>query len=141
MPAATTASARDADFVADLGADRVLDYARLPAGLPEREVDIAIDLVGTDAMTAIWPSLRPGGAMIGIATEPSAMEAQRYEVRSCFFIVEPNGSELAALARFANGGLLRTMAGKVFPLDEAPDAIDTVDHRHTRGKVVLAVRS
>ena len=135
-----TASARDADFVAELGADRVLDYARLPAGLPERDVDIAIDLAGTSAMTAIWPSLRPGGAMIGIATEPSAMEADRHQARADFFIVAPNGSELAALARFANGGLLRTMASEVFPLEAADQALDTVDNGRVRGKVVLAVQ-
>lgn len=135
-----TASARDADFVVGLGAERVLDYAKLPAGLPQREVDIAIDLVGTGAMKAIWPCLRAGGAMIGIAAEPSAMEAEKHHARGDFFIVAPNGSELAALARFANGGLLRTMASKVFPLDAAADAFDAVDHQHIRGKVVLAVR-
>ncbi len=135
-----TASARDAGFVADLGADVVLDYAMLPAGMPEREVDIAIDLVGADAMSAIWPSVRPGGVMIGIATEPSAAEARQNQARGEFFIVEPNGSELAALARFANGGLLRTTAAEVFPLDAAADAIDALEHQHIRGKVVLAVQ-
>lgn len=135
-----TAAASDADFVASLGAEQVLDYARLPTGLPHQDVDLAIDLVGGAAMSALWPSLRPGGVMIGIATEPSADEAAAHQARSIFFIVEPSGSELAAIARFADGGLLRPMASRVFPLDQAGDAIDAVDHQHNRGKVVLAVR-
>ncbi len=136
-----TASAGDADFVADLGAERVLDYTKLPDGLPHRDVDLAVDLVGGDAMAMLWPSMRPGGTVIGIAGEPSADEAAAHQVRGEYFIVAPNGSELAALARFANGGLLRTTASRVFPLDQAQEAIDAVDHQHNRGKVVLAVQA
>lgn len=129
-----TASADDADFVAALGADSVVDYSE--GELPDATVDIAIDLAGVPP----WHSLREGGIMIGIREQPSEEEARRHRVRSRFFIVEPNSSQLAEFARLADGGLLQPVASQVFPLDEAEEAFDVLDHQHTRGKVALAVR-
>jgi NADPH:quinone reductase-like Zn-dependent oxidoreductase len=134
---ATTAP-NDAEFVSALGADRVIDYSKTEE-MPTGDVDIAIDLAGIQ--TEIWPAMRPGGIVIGIAGEPSAAQARRHKVDSDFFIVEPSAPELAELARLAEAGIVHPMVSLVFPLADAAAAIDAVDGRHTRGKVVLAVRA
>jgi NADPH:quinone reductase-like Zn-dependent oxidoreductase len=78
--------------------------------------------------------------MIGIASEPSADEAKRHRVRSTFFIVEPDGPELAHLAKLAEAGQLTTTASQVFSLDQAEEAFEVLDHHHARGKLVLTIR-
>ncbi len=133
-----TASAADTEFVRGLGANLVLDYANLE--LPDHEVDVVVDLVGGNATASLWPTLRPGGILIGIADQPSPEQAQEHGVLSEFFIVEPSGTELAELAKLAEAGLLRTTVGQVFPLDEAAQAFVALDGQHRRGKVVLSVR-
>jgi NADPH:quinone reductase-like Zn-dependent oxidoreductase len=133
------ASAADAGYVTELGATKVIDYANLD--LPQGDIDVAIDLVGGEAMAALWPTLRSGGILIGIADEPSAAEAEQHDVRSTFFIVEPSGSQLAELAKFAEAGLLRTTISQVLPLNDAADALAALDQRGHRGKIVLSVRN
>jgi len=130
-----TASAQDADFVEALGADVVVDYAA-PDFMPEGTAHIAIDMVGAPP----WHSLREGGIMIGIASEPSAEEARRHRVRSTFFIVDPSSWDLAELAELTEAGQLTPMASQVFDLSDAEEAFQVLDHQHTRGKVVLSVR-
>lgn len=111
----------------------------MPDELPQGDVDLIVDLAGGDAMSALWPCLRPGGILIGIASEPSEAEAAEHQARAKFFIVEPNGAELAAMIRLAETGLIQPTASQVFPLEEADEAFEAVDHHRTRGKVVLAV--
>lgn len=130
-----TAAAQDADFVAALGADVVVDYAA-PDFMPEGTAHMVIDTVGATP----WHSLREGGIMIGIASEPSAEEARRHRVRSTFFIVDPSSWDLAELAELAEAGQLTPTTSRVFGLDEADEAFGVLEHQHHRGKVVLAVR-
>jgi len=132
------AAARDADFVKGLGADQVIDYAE--PELPNADVDLAVDLAGGASMARLWPALRPGGILVGIAAEPDQAEADRHGVSATFFIVEPDASQLAELARLAESGTLRTSVSRVFPLDDAALAFETLDHGHSRGKIVLSVR-
>jgi NADPH:quinone reductase-like Zn-dependent oxidoreductase len=131
-----TTAANDVQFVSTLGADQVIDYAKTE-DLPAGDVDVAIDLAGIQ--TAIWPCMRAGGIVIGVADEPSAAQARSHQVASEFFIVEPSAPELAELGRLAEAGILHPTVGLVFPLADAAAAVDAVDGQHTRGKVVLAV--
>lgn len=130
-----TASAEDADFVEALGADVFVDYAA-PDYMPEGTAHIAIDMVGAPP----WHSLREGGIMIGIASEPSAEEARRHRVRSSYFIVDPSSWDLGELAELTEAGQLSPTPSRVFDLGEAEEAFQVLDHQHIRGKVVLAVR-
>ncbi len=94
-----TAKTTDADYVRSLGADVVIDNAARDGTTLDGTIDVVVDLIGEPP----WHNLREGGLMIGIASEPSADEAKRHRVRSTFFIVEPDGPELAHLAKLAEG--------------------------------------
>jgi NADPH:quinone reductase-like Zn-dependent oxidoreductase len=135
-----TAAARDAGFVATLGADEVLDYAGQPFEDRARDVDVVVDTVGGDILTRSLRVLRPGGTLVGVASAPPQEEADERGVRAIYFVVEPSGSELAEIARLVDTGLLNAKVGRVFPLAAAAAAFDAVDREHVRGKVVLSVR-
>lgn len=70
----TTASAGNADFVRELGADEVIDYRTedFVARLAGKPVDLVLDTQGGDTTTKSLQVLRPGGTVIGIAgTRPT----------------------------------------------------------------------
>lgn len=135
-----TASAADAEFVAGLGADEVIDYAGPPIAEAVTGVDVVVDTAGGEALSQCWDTLRPGGVLVGVATAPDEDEARRHHVRSVYFIVEPDGPQLVKLAQLVDAGQLRSSVGQEFPLAEASAAFDALEHQHIRGKVVLSVR-
>lgn len=135
-----TASAADADFVAALGAETVIDY-RQPFEDKVTDVDVVIDTVGGETLARSWSVLRPGGILIGVADPPPAEDAEAHGARGVYFIVEPNGDQLAELARLVDYGSLRPMIGRVFPLAETAAAVAAQRDSHIRGKVVVQVRS
>jgi NADPH:quinone reductase-like Zn-dependent oxidoreductase len=135
-----TASARDAGFVAGLGASQVIDYAGPSIGQQARDVDVVVDTVGGEAMSRCWQVLRPGGIMVCVASAPPEGEAERHRARAVYFIVEPDRAALGELAKLADAGKLRTTVGRVFPLTDATAAFDALEHQHVRGKIVLSIR-
>jgi NADPH:quinone reductase-like Zn-dependent oxidoreductase len=134
-----TASARDAAFVAALGASQVIDYSGPALDHQAADVDVVVDTAGGAAMSRCWRVLRPGGLLIGIATPPSDAEARRHQARGFYFIVEPDRGALTRLARLADSGKLRPAVGGVFRLADAAAAFDALQRTHHSGKVVLKV--
>lgn len=83
-----TASQANADFVAALGADEVIDYRTMPFETVVRDVDVVLDTVGGDTRERSWGILRKGGQLVTIAADAERLIQPR--VRDSFFIVEPN---------------------------------------------------
>src|SRR5580704_12697634 len=101
-----TASARNQAFVTGLGAADVLDYTgRFEDHV--HDVDVIIDPVGGSTTARSWPLLRSGGILVAIAEEPDLAAAGRDDVRSVFFVVEPNGGQLRELATLIDHKQLR----------------------------------
>jgi NADPH:quinone reductase-like Zn-dependent oxidoreductase len=133
-----TASAEDADLVAELGASSVIDYD----GKFEDQVggvDVVIDTVGGATLTRSWQTLRRGGILIGIAEEPSQDDAAAAGVRSAFFVVEPNRDQLGELSRLTQQGALRPAVARVLSLEEFSQALTTRPGNHAAGKTVIRV--
>jgi NADPH:quinone reductase-like Zn-dependent oxidoreductase len=133
-----TASAEDAELVADLGADAVIDYA----GAFEdqvADVDVVIDTVGGDTLGRSWGVLHPDGILIGIAEPPSEQDATAAGVRCEYFVVEPNGGQLKELIRLVELGVLRPAVGRVLGRADATAAFTADDGGHTPGKTVIQV--
>ena len=132
-----TVSARDAGYVASLGAGQVIDYAdRFEDQLSD--VDVVIDPVGGDTTARSWPVLRPGGILVAIADEPDG-HGGRDDVRSSYFVVEPDGVQLRELASLVDRGQLKAAVSQVFPLGALPEAFAAQRARSAPGKVVIEV--
>lgn len=133
-----TASARNQAFVAGLGADDVLDYAsRFEDHV--RDVDVVIDLAGGRTTARSWPLLRGGGILVAIAEEPDMAAAGRDDVRSVYFIVEPNGGQLRELAELIDHQQLRPVVSAVFELSALAEAFQAQRSARPPGKVVINV--
>jgi NADPH:quinone reductase-like Zn-dependent oxidoreductase len=133
-----TASARNREFVAGLGASDVLDYT----GRFEdhaRGVDVIIDPVGGDAMARSWPLLRSGGILVAIAEEPDENRAGRDDVRGMYFVVRPDGGQLSELAALIGKQQLRPAVSMVFELNDLPEAFRAQRGQRPPGKVIISV--
>jgi len=133
-----TASARDLDFVAGLGARDVLHYSgRFEDHV--RDVDVVIDPVGGTTTARSWPTLRSGGILVAIAAEPDPGQGGRGDVRSVFFVVAPDGGQLRELAGLIGKGQLRPVVSTVFDLDALPEAFRAGRAGRAPGKVIIRV--
>ena len=133
-----TASARDAEFVAGLGADDVVDYS---GRFEDRvhDVDVVVDPVGGETMARSWPVLRSGGILVAIADEPGEDRGGRDDVRSVYFIVKPDGDQLRELARLVSDQRLRPVVSAVFGLADLPAAFRARRPARAPGKVIIRV--
>jgi NADPH:quinone reductase-like Zn-dependent oxidoreductase len=135
-----TCSAGNADFVESLGADSVLEYDRRPFEENLKDVDLVLDTVGGETLDRSWRVVRRGGALVSVAEEPPAAQAERFGVSGKFFIVEPNRGHLFELAKLVDDGTLKPFVSETFPLSAARHAYEAGSRGHIRGKIVLRVR-
>ncbi len=133
-----TASARNIDFVSQLGAEQVIDYRALRFEESIAAVDVVFDTVGGDTFERSWKVLKPQGRMITIVGEDDTATSERK--KQAFFIVEPNHQQLAEIGSLLETGRLKTVVDVVLPLSQAPTAYaGKVEQRSGRGKMVAEV--
>ncbi len=133
-----TASAQDAEFVKQLGADEVIDYKTSRFEDQVKNVDIVFDGVGGDTLARSWAVLKSSGRMVTIAADGEATTDQR--VKDAFFIVEPDQHQLVEVARLLDAGTLQAFVSAIFPLQDAAIAYSrAIPGKRGHGKVVLAV--
>jgi NADPH:quinone reductase-like Zn-dependent oxidoreductase len=135
-----TASADNAEFLRQLGAADVIDYRQEHFEDKVRNVDVALDTIGGETLERSWKVLRPGGALISVASAVSPDTASRHGVRGVFFIVQPNREQLIEIARLVDASVIRPMVEAVLPLALTREAYLRGTRGHSRGKLVLRVR-
>jgi NADPH:quinone reductase-like Zn-dependent oxidoreductase len=134
-----TAAARNTDFLRDLGADQIIDYATTRFEDVAHDVDVVFDLVGGDTLRRSWQVVRTGGVLVSVVTPPPSYPAPRPEVRFVYFIVEPSGEQLRQIGGLLDAGQVRPIVDQVLPLAEARQAYDAGIQGHPRGKIVLSI--
>ncbi len=135
-----TASARHTDFLRELGADVIIDYATTRFEDVAQDLDVVFDLVGGDTLRRSWPVVREGGVLVSVVSPPPTEQALRPGVRFVWFIVEPSGEQLRQIGGLLDAGRVRPIVDRVFPLAEARRAYEAGLHGHPRGKIVLTIR-
>jgi NADPH:quinone reductase-like Zn-dependent oxidoreductase len=134
-----TAAAKDHNFLAELGASKVIDYTHERFEEKVKDVDVVFDSIGGEAQERSWSVLRRGGILISIVSPVAADKATSLGVRGAFFIVEPNRTQLIELGHLIDKGILRVVVGAVLPLARAREAFEQGLAGHMRGKIVLQV--
>jgi NADPH:quinone reductase-like Zn-dependent oxidoreductase len=137
------ASARDLDFVAELGAEEALDYRNVRPGELGR-FDVILDTVGTDLL-AFRRRLARAGRMVTIAFgSGKAMASIAASTlfgprRIRTFSSYPDRRLLSELAHYVESGAVRPVVGSVYPMQRVGDAHRALDESGRRGKLVLNV--
>ncbi len=137
----TARSAKHA-FLAELGVDEAIDYTSQPVKDTVGDVDVVLDLVGSEETARALGTLRRGGLFIVV---PSAAgldalrEAAGDQVRVTGILVEPDRAGLEAIAGLVETGELRPHVAQTFPLEEAGRAHEAGETGRTQGKLVLTI--
>src|SRR5438094_1660447 len=157
--AGTTTSTGNVDLVRSLGADEVIDYKKQQF----EEVLQGYDAVlGTVRGDAIEKSLRkPSSAVVSLIGPPDAAfarargmnffmvfvfgllsrkiirHARKRGVEYSFLFVHPDGSQLAEIGELLKAGRIRPVIDKVFPFDQAKEALAYLENGRAKGKVVV----
>ncbi len=137
------ASGRNADFLRDLSVDEFIDYTTTPVETVVQDVDLVVDMVGGKQGDRLTSVLRRGGRLIPInighsperAAEAGVILGTSHRQR-----LHSDEAQLAEIGRLVEAGHLRVVVEKVFPLAQARQAHEYVEHHHLRGKMVLLVR-
>ncbi|MFD7658179.1 NAD(P)-dependent alcohol dehydrogenase [Actinosynnema sp. NPDC059797] len=136
------ASARNLDFVRELGADEAVDYATDPAGLGR--FDVVLDTYGSSPR-AYRRLLAPGGRMVGIAFRSAGDLAYLLgsvvfgSRRVRFFSGNPRHELFADLTELVERGAIRPVVEGVHPLGRIADAHRALEAGGGRGKQVVRV--
>ena len=135
-----TASARNGEFVRELGADEVIHRGATPFETMVRDVDVVLDSVGGTVTERSWsvPAARLG-LLITIVRQPPPEWTAGRAARGLFFLVEPSRTQLNELSRLIDAGVIRPIVEAVLPLDRAHEAYERGVRQHPRGKLVLTV--
>lgn len=136
-----TASTGDVSAVRNLGANTVIDYRTQRFEEEVQSADAVIDLVGGETQDRSFQVLRRGGKLISAVSRPDQDLAKRYGVEATFFLVDVTSQYLTKIARFIDGGKLRTNVGAVLPLADAREAHLMLERvrPQPKGKIVLDV--
>lgn len=133
-----TASERNHGYLRQIGAepvsygDHLVDNVRAvaPAG-----VDVVLDLVGGDALSATPQLLADGGRVA------SVIDAEQVkQLGGTYVFVHPDAAMLARLLELVAEGALKIEIAQSFPLERTGEALAAVKEGHARGKVVVTTR-
>src|SRR5262249_61331944 len=82
-------------------------------------VDLVFDTVGGDRLERSLTVVRPGGRLVSVAAEPSHEQAAARGITALYFIVAPNGTQLAGLTKLVDNGEVRPASPEGDPVARA----------------------
>jgi alcohol dehydrogenase len=135
-----TASAEEADFVKSLGASEVIDYKNQDFSELVRDADAVFDTVGGETNSKSYQALKPGGVLVSMVEEANQELTQKYNLRAIHQSSKTTPERLAKVAELVDQGAIKIQVDKVFPLDQAAEALEYLKTGHPKGKVVLQVK-
>lgn len=138
---AATAGAEDADFVKSLGADEVIDYRGQDFAALLKDYDAVFDTVGGETNRKSYTVLKPGGALVSMSEKPDDALVNKYAVLYTAQFTRTTTERLTKVAELVDAGNLKVHIDKIFPLDQAAEALEYQKTGHPRGKIVIRIKS
>jgi len=143
------------DFVRALGADTVLDYTREE---PSGRYDLVLQVAGDASVAQLRRFLTAQGTLVIVGTGTgrdgktsvfgpltrmliARIAPRRNGQRVATFIAKIRTPDLEALAALTEDGRLQPAVERTYPLDQAAVALTEIESGHTRGKLVLTIRT
>lgn len=157
----TTTSTGNVDLVRSLGADEVVDYKKQEFENVLQDYDVVLGTVRGDGIEKSLRILKPGSRVVSLIGPPDAAfarargmnffmkfvfglisgkiirQAKKRDVEYSFLFVHPDGRQLAEIGELLNAGHIHPLIDKVFPFDQAKEALAYLEKGRTKGKVVV----
>jgi NADPH:quinone reductase-like Zn-dependent oxidoreductase len=160
----TTTSTGNVELVRSLGADEVIDYKQQEFEEALRDYDVVLGTVRGDALEKSLRILKPNSTVVSLIGPPDAAFARargmnffmkfvfgllsrkiirlarKRGVEYSFLFVHPDGSQLAKIGELLDAGDIRPVIDKVFPFEQAKEALAYLEKGRAKGKVVVQIR-
>lgn len=161
---ATTTSASNVGLVRSLGAEVVIDYQKQRFEDVLSDYDVVLDTLGGESLEKCFSILRSGGVVVSIVGPPDAAFvrargmnflmvsalwlisskihrlAKKRGIDYSFLLVDSNGSQLSEIGELIIEGKIRPVIDKVFPFEQARDALAYLEMGRAKGKVVVQMK-
>jgi NADPH:quinone reductase-like Zn-dependent oxidoreductase len=160
----TTTSTGNVELVRSLGADEIVDYKKQEFENVLHGYDAVLGTVRGDSMEKSVGILKSRGAMVSLVGPLDAAFARarrlnfvltfvfammsrkikrlakKREVTYSFLFERPDGSQLAEIGELLKAERIRPVIDKVFPFEQAKEALEYLAQGRSKGKVVVKVR-
>jgi NADPH:quinone reductase-like Zn-dependent oxidoreductase len=157
----TTTSTGNVDLVRSLGADEVIDYKRQQFEDVLRDYDVVLGTVRGDALDKSLQILKPNSIVVSLIGPPDAAfararrmnvfmvfvfallsrgiirRAKKRSIGYSFLFVHPDGGQLTEIGKLIEAGHIRPVIDKVFPFEQAKEALGYLEQGRAKGKVVV----
>ncbi|KAL2209980.1 NAD(P)-binding protein [Sarocladium strictum] len=139
------ASLAKKDLLDDI-ADEVVDYKTTNWEDSVQKFDVVFDTVGGDVLSKAWETVKSDGMIITIGDpapswafggDKPSESLSLPDVKYKYFIVSPNADRLGKVARLFDDGVIKPMAVKTFPFEQAVQAWECAKQRGKSYKVVI----
>jgi NADPH:quinone reductase-like Zn-dependent oxidoreductase len=136
-----TASTKNQELLRKLGVDEPIDYTQARFEDIARKIDVVLDTLGDETQERSWSVLKKGGVLVSLVEPPSEKKAEELGVRAAMLGAQPNGAQLAEIAKIIDSGKLAPIIDRILPLSEVRRAHELSQSGHTRGKIALRVEN
>jgi NADPH:quinone reductase-like Zn-dependent oxidoreductase len=157
----TTASTGNVNLVQSLGADEVIDYKKQEFEEVLENYDAVLGTVRGDALEKSLRILKPKSNVVSLVGPPDAAfartrgmnffmkfvfgllsrkiirQARIRGVEYSFLFVHPDGRQLAEICKLLEAGRIRPVIDRVFPFEQAKEALAYLEKGRAKGKVVV----
>ncbi len=161
---ATTTSTGNVELVRSLGADKVVDYKKQDFEKVLGGYDAVLGTIKGDAIEKSLDILKPGGMIVslvgpldaafararrlnfvlrlvfGLMSRKIMRLAKKRDVAYSFLFARPDGTQLAEIGKLLETERIRPVIDKVFPFEQAKEALEYLAQGRSRGKVVIKMR-
>src|SRR5256714_4155047 len=134
-----TASTKNQDLLRELGVDKAIDYTQQRFEDIARDIDIVLDTIGGETQEGSWSDLKKGGSLVSLVQPPSEEKAKGLGVRTASIGAQPNGAQLAEIAKIIDSGKPAPIIDRILPLSEARRGHELSQSGHTHGKITMRV--
>ena len=134
-----TASARNHDYVRELGADEVIDYANEDFAKTAPPCDVVFDTIGGDVHKRSFAVLKPGGRLAYVAAPPEGFKPPK-NVTVKRPAVTRDRAHLEKIVALFEAGAIQPLEVVHMSLVDAAKAQTLSIDGHVRGKIVFDIR-
>jgi len=159
----TTTSTSNVALVQSLGADEVIDYKKQEFEHVLTDFDVVLGTVRGDGIAKSLGILKPKSSVVSLIGPPDAAfarargmnflmqfvfrllsgkiirQAKRRGVEYSFLFAHPDGHQLAEIGDLLEAGHIHPVIDRVFPFDQAKEALAYLETGRAKGKVVVQV--
>jgi NADPH:quinone reductase-like Zn-dependent oxidoreductase len=157
----TTTSTGNVELVRSLGADEIVDYKKQEFEKVLRDYDAVLGTVRGDALNKSVRILKSNSCIVSLVGPPDAAfgrargmnflmkfvlrllsgkiirQARERGATYSFLWGHPDGRQLAEIGKLLTAGKIRPVIDKVFPFEQAKEALAYLEKGRAKGKVVV----